>query len=136
MPESFQLADAAGAALHLVFDQVQRRARILRDFDGSSAVSGDRAELVQALQGLILCAVGTLPLNRAHHAWLHLSTRSHDGRVVVSIRVECNADQPALEPYDLPPTVGEVAVRHGGVLRAVRENERALRFDLELPGAP
>jgi hypothetical protein len=130
------LSEVTNAAIHILFRQIHRRARLARRLTEPSLVFGPRPELIEALRDLIVCALSALPRDQPHRSWLVAQTGLTDGGAMASIRVELTAGTERLRAYDSPSRASAIASKHGGIVRIVRETARAVRFEIELPIEP
>jgi CheY-like chemotaxis protein len=139
--ERFGVRDVLESALSVASAQIRRRARVVRDYQGTPAIVGERGRLAQVFLSLLVTTARACP--QGADSELRVLVRQVEDRVLVEIgpgRGELASPRPD-DKHDGRADLGVAICRdivgaHGGVLETDGEAGHGALFRLRLPAAP
>jgi signal transduction histidine kinase len=137
--ERFPVRDVLESALTVAGAQIRRRARLVRDYQGTPAIMGERGRLAQVFLNLIVSAARACP--QGAQGEIRVMVRQDGDRVLVEIApraLEAVVHAPA---EDAPETTSELGMSicrdivgaHGGMLEVEGDVARGALYRLRLP---
>jgi signal transduction histidine kinase len=143
--EKFALRDVLESALSIATAQIRRRARLVRDYQGTPAVMGERSRLAQVFLNLVVTAAREC--QQGDNTEIRVGVRQVGDRVVVEIggggsreAIEASAVG-GLQAADGRADLGlsicrDIVGSHGGLLEVEGTPGHGALFRLRLPVAP
>jgi CheY-like chemotaxis protein len=140
--ERFGVREVLESALSVASAQIRRRARVVRDYQGTPAVVGERGRLAQVFLSLLVMVARACP--QGADSELRVMVRQVDDRVLVEIgpgRLDLAAVARGEDRGDGRADLGvsicrDIVGAHGGVLETDGEPGHGALFRLRLPAAP
>ncbi len=84
--EAVDVEHALDAATKLATNEIQHRARLVKEYGGVPAILASEPRLTQLFLNLLVDAAQAIPEGHAQEHEIRLATRSADGRVIVEVR--------------------------------------------------
>jgi PAS domain S-box-containing protein len=141
------------SAVNMAWNEIGKRARLVKDYGGVSAVVGDEARLGQVFLNLLINAAHAIPEGDPQGNEIRVTTRDLDGqRVIVEVAdtgsgIAAELTERIFEPFVTTKPIGEgtglgLSICHGivtslgGEITVVSELGRGSMFRVSLPSGP